>query len=108
MRSIEPPCLTMENSSLSLPTSSTVRLYTLASFTTEEVCAGDEMAARSSEARSGSAIGRISVSDGEWEVRKDPAYLFSLVMMDCRAGLIDHRSEERRVGKECRSRWSPY
>ena len=20
----------------------------------------------------------------------------------------DHRSEERRVGKECRSRWSPY
>src|SRR3712207_4136304 len=23
-------------------------------------------------------------------------------------GLRDHRSEERRVGKECRSRWSPY
>src|ERR1041384_3145404 len=23
-------------------------------------------------------------------------------------GKIDHRSEERRVGKECRSRWSPY
>ena len=22
--------------------------------------------------------------------------------------LGDHRSEERRVGKECRSRWSPY
>ena len=22
--------------------------------------------------------------------------------------IIDHRSEERRVGKECRSRWSPY
>src|SRR3989475_9070281 len=22
-------------------------------------------------------------------------------------GLVDHRSEERRVGKECRSRWSP-
>ena len=22
--------------------------------------------------------------------------------------LIDPRSEERRVGKECRSRWSPY
>ena len=21
---------------------------------------------------------------------------------------LDHRSEERRVGKECRSRWSPY
>ncbi len=22
--------------------------------------------------------------------------------------VMDHRSEERRVGKECRSRWSPY
>ena len=25
-----------------------------------------------------------------------------------RLGLISRRSEERRVGKECRSRWSPY
>ena len=25
---------------------------------------------------------------------------------DC--GLTQQRSEERRVGKECRSRWSPY
>src|SRR5256886_3265959 len=24
------------------------------------------------------------------------------------AGIGQHRSEERRVGKECRSRWSPY
>src|SRR2546422_3261794 len=24
------------------------------------------------------------------------------------AGALDRRSEERRVGKECRSRWSPY
>ena len=24
------------------------------------------------------------------------------------AGMINIRSEERRVGKECRSRWSPY
>ena len=23
-------------------------------------------------------------------------------------GIVDDRSEERRVGKECRSRWSPY
>src|SRR6266567_387063 len=27
---------------------------------------------------------------------------------DVRTGLLDRRSEERRVGKECRSRWSPY
>ena len=25
-----------------------------------------------------------------------------------KAGLSRNRSEERRVGKECRSRWSPY
>jgi len=25
-----------------------------------------------------------------------------------RAAVLFHRSEERRVGKECRSRWSPY
>ena len=24
------------------------------------------------------------------------------------AGILEYRSEERRVGKECRSRWSPY
>ena len=35
-------------------------------------------------------------------------------MMDCKKALteangdIELRSEERRVGKECRSRWSPY
>src|ERR1035437_8826153 len=27
---------------------------------------------------------------------------------DAARGLATHRSEERRVGKECRSRWSPY
>ena len=35
----------------------------------------------------------------------------SAVMADCCAKCCDHcakRSEERRVGKECRSRWSPY
>src|SRR5689334_24516142 len=29
-------------------------------------------------------------------------------LMKKRANFIDERSEERRVGKECRSRWSPY
>ena len=37
---------------------------------------------------------------------------FQRLLADCRAGKIDmvlvKRSEERRVGKECRSRWSPY
>ena len=26
----------------------------------------------------------------------------------CGCGYVENRSEERRVGKECRSRWSPY
>ena len=26
----------------------------------------------------------------------------------CIQSIINQRSEERRVGKECRSRWSPY
>ena len=37
---------------------------------------------------------------------------YSLLMVMSRFGLSlgfgDKRSEERRVGKECRSRWSPY
>ena len=28
--------------------------------------------------------------------------------IDCGYKICDERSEERRVGKECRSRWSPY
>ena len=31
-----------------------------------------------------------------------------LVFVKRGAGLVQVRSEERRVGKECRSRWSPY
>src|SRR2546421_4530811 len=30
------------------------------------------------------------------------------ISMDGRGRALDNRSEERRVGKECRSRWSPY
>src|SRR5256885_2447548 len=30
------------------------------------------------------------------------------VMVPRRAAIYSQRSEERRVGKECRSRWSPY
>ena len=31
-----------------------------------------------------------------------------LSILGVASGLIPYRSEERRVGKECRSRWSPY
>ena len=30
------------------------------------------------------------------------------VLQQCAVGTCFERSEERRVGKECRSRWSPY
>src|SRR2546426_6272948 len=36
----------------------------------------------------------------------DPGHLAALIQE--RYGIAIHRSEERRVGKECRSRWSPY
>ena len=32
----------------------------------------------------------------------------SVLMGDIDAAKLEQRSEERRVGKECRSRWSPY
>ena len=35
-----------------------------------------------------------------------PQYIMQ--MLTTMKGEIDNRSEERRVGKECRSRWSPY
>ena len=31
-----------------------------------------------------------------------------IVLLTCLCSYTDDRSEERRVGKECRSRWSPY
>ena len=36
---------------------------------------------------------------------EDPTYITTY---NNARSLIRHRSEERRVGKECRSRWSPY
>src|SRR5688572_31282789 len=42
----------------------------------------------------------------------DPARLAQAMRLvrgpDDADGLCEYRSEERRVGKECRSRWSPY
>src|SRR5256885_16808801 len=35
-------------------------------------------------------------------------YIFDLVRAGATGYLLKDRSEERRVGKECRSRWSPY
>jgi len=51
------------------------------------------------------------VVDGETRDLGDVRYLLSpkdLAAYEDIPELIDIRSEERRVGKECRSRWSPY
>ena len=41
-------------------------------------------------------------------VAEDPEHQQMLLLLhDCGMGIAE-RSEERRVGKECRSRWSPY
>ena len=37
-----------------------------------------------------------------------PSYSPDACNMDTTDGRLSVRSEERRVGKECRSRWSPY
>ena len=37
-----------------------------------------------------------------------PARAYYIPLSSLRAAKDHHRSEERRVGKECRSRWSPY
>ena len=35
-------------------------------------------------------------------------YLETILMLSKKLPVVRARSEERRVGKECRSRWSPY
>ena len=55
---------------------------------------------------------RLTISSGSVELRKTGAGNFNSVLVfdtqhnkNC---IYQSRSEERRVGKECRSRWSPY
>ena len=49
-----------------------------------------------------------SANDGFHEAVGDTIALSVTPEYLKKIGLIDARSEERRVGKECRSRWSPY
>src|SRR5690554_7919052 len=52
--------------------------------------------------RPGNLVGAIAN-----EADLDSAYIGHIEILDNYA-VVDLRSEERRVGKECRSRWSPY
>src|SRR2546421_5343701 len=49
----------------------------------------------------------LAYFDGSGRRRDSPHSAADFRSGETRAGLR-HRSEERRVGKECRSRWSPY
>src|SRR3712207_4783284 len=52
----------------------------------------------------------IMVTASSWNYYKgksNPAAYYSLILLSS-IGMVVIRSEERRVGKECRSRWSPY
>src|SRR2546422_7549183 len=53
-------------------------------------------------------IGLIVVRAGRVIQRTPVAQRLAGVLPIVSAGIITVRSEERRVGKECRSRWSPY
>ena len=52
-----------------------------------------------------SAEGRVVMEREFWIALLEAQQNLGIDIPD---GVVDDRSEERRVGKECRSRWSPY
>ena len=51
--------------------------------------------------------GRVDIEEGEESVESHLGHRFAVLDPDL-IDIYEKRSEERRVGKECRSRWSPY
>ena len=57
----------------------------------------------------GKALRGNTISNGEYGlVALEPCWIKSNQIEAARVAMTRYRSEERRVGKECRSRWSPY
>ena len=52
------------------------------------------------------SVGKLIVDENDPEINYISGFLFDIT--DQRRMQDELRSEERRVGKECRSRWSPY
>src|SRR5256885_6623335 len=75
-----------------------------------DVCSSDlnrcAASRRSSICRNGAASSRPGFPERSRELRRRPPW--GQGGGECDALMDDVRSEERRVGKECRSRWSPY
>ena len=51
---------------------------------------------------------QLAPDDSSVKAGKGLATLSKWVLRECSGRAVWGRSEERRVGKECRSRWSPY
>ena len=56
----------------------------------------------------GSLFAQTSTVSGVWERGKTKAVKMFKIVEGGNLSEVATRSEERRVGKECRSRWSPY
>ena len=50
----------------------------------------------------------INPSSGRQNIRIKLKNIIGQLILEKTCQHVDDRSEERRVGKECRSRWSPY
>ena len=57
------------------------------------------------EVSKGTSICRAALDNG---IPLEHACELSCACTTCHVYVVEGRSEERRVGKECRSRWSPY
>src|SRR2546422_7757235 len=75
------------------------------------------LGASSTGVRARSAGGKLTVIDGPFTEAKEVVGGYAVLEFESREEAIEaavafmrlhNRSEERRVGKECRSRWSPY
>ena len=51
-------------------------------------------------------MGHMALINTAGRIAREQGYKLAVFTFDVPPNL--HRSEERRVGKECRSRWSPY
>src|SRR5256885_4084389 len=75
-----------------------------------DVCSSDLRTPRSNVRKTGEdiAIGERVLTAGARLGAWDLGVLSALGIAEIRVSRAPRRSEERRVGKECRSRWSPY
>src|SRR3712207_9551114 len=56
----------------------------------------------------GPVVGGVVVQFAGWHALFYGTLALGLVLLPAAMRVLPDRSEERRVGKECRSRWSPY